>query len=258
MSLGHQVPIFVNCRDRLSPLLSLLEWLEGAGHTRIYLVDNDSTYPPLLAYYETTPHTVVRLGENLGHKAIWISGAVKAHAAGEYYVATDPDIVPVPECPPDAVAHFRSLLDRHPDRDKVGFGLKIDDLPRQYRFAREVREWEGKFWEREVEPGVYDAPIDTTFALHRPETEFVASDVLPNHASSLRTGEPYVARHTSWYVNSRRPDAEERYYRAHARQDVTHWNVDQLPARLVEAMRSAAPATDGRGFMRRVARRLGR
>ncbi|HEV7467765.1 MAG TPA: glycosyltransferase family 2 protein [Candidatus Dormibacteraeota bacterium] len=238
-------PIFINCRDRVTPLRALVGWLERAGCTRIHLVDNESTYPPLLDYYASTPHHVIRLGRNQGHRAVWESGAVDEHAPGEYYVATDPDIVPVEECPPDALEHFRALLDRHPDRAKVGFGLRTDDLPRHYRFSDQVRRWEGQFWSSEVEPGVYDAPIDTTFALHRPGTAFTEPGLLPSHARSLRTGPPYLARHTAWYVDSRHPDAEERYYRDHARSDVTHWNGDRLPRRLIEGMRAAGMRVDG-------------
>jgi hypothetical protein len=249
----ERVPIFVNCRDRLTPLAQLIEWCERAGHRRIYLVDNDSSYPPLLRYFASIPHTVIRLGRNLGHKALWESGVIEKYARGEFYVATDPDIVPVEACPLDAVAHFGLLLDRHPDRAKVGFGLKIDDLPRHYRFAREVEGWEGQFWQREVERGVFDAPIDTTFALHRPDTDFQDA-VLPSSAQSLRTGPPYVARHTAWYVNSRRPDAEERYYRRHALPDVTHWNVDELPQRLIDGMRALGVAVEHRPSFWRIIR----
>ena len=52
-------PIFINCRDRITCLSVLVDWLEKAGHENIYLLDNDSSYPPLLEYYEQTPHTVV-------------------------------------------------------------------------------------------------------------------------------------------------------------------------------------------------------
>ena len=253
--MAEQVPIFINSRDRVTPLRELVEWCEHAGQTRIYLVDNDSTYPALRAYLASTPHTVIHLGRNLGHKALWESGVIQRHARGEFYVASDPDIVPSAGCPLDALAFFRRLLDRYSDRAKVGFGLKIDDLPKHYRFSRDVRNWEGQFWAREVEPGVYDAPIDTTFALHRPDTDFGAPDVLPALARSLRTGEPYVARHTAWYVNSRKPDAEERYYREHARSDVTHWNADELPLRLVEMMRSANVWRDNRPWWQRITRR---
>ena len=40
------VPIFINCRDRLEPLVALLDYLEHANHDEIYVLDNDSKYPP--------------------------------------------------------------------------------------------------------------------------------------------------------------------------------------------------------------------
>ncbi len=237
MSVTREYPIFIICRDRLSPLLALLHWLDRVGQTRVYLVDNASTFPPLLDFYTQSVHHVIRLGSNIGHKAVWLCGAVEQYAPDEFYVVTDPDIVPVSDCPSDALTYFHRLLDRYPDRAKVGFGLKIDDLPDHYRFASEVRGWEGQFWAREVEPGVYDAPIDTTFALYRPHTGFREGS--PALARSLRTGAPYLARHTAWYVNSGALDEEECYYRAHARADITHWNVSRLPPHLVQLMRGA-------------------
>jgi hypothetical protein len=219
-----QYPIFINCRDRLSCLLELIDWLEAVNQRRIYLVDNGSTYPKLLEYYASSPYEVVQLGENLGQHAPWTSGLVGRYASGEFYAVTDPDVVPVAECPTGAIDHFRELLERYPDRTKVGFGLKIDDLPRRYRLSEAVVEWESKYWEREVEPGVFDAQIDTTFALYRPGATF-------EFASSLRTGPPYVARHTAWYMNSRWPTREERFYRRHARQNVMTWGGRRLPER---------------------------
>ena len=68
-SVPTTYPVFINCRDRLAPLRTLVEWLEQAGSTEVYLLDNDSTYEPLLDYYSQTPHTVVRLGRNWGKDA---------------------------------------------------------------------------------------------------------------------------------------------------------------------------------------------
>lgn len=229
--MNSQIPIIINNRDRLAPMLRLLRWLERAGQRDIYIVDNDSTYPPLLAYYRRCPYQVIYLNENVGHIAAWTQGIVEQVAKDQYYVLTDPDIVPVKHCPTDALAHFRDILDHYPDRFKVGFGLKIDDLPGRYKFAAMVKAWEGQFWTRMIEPGVYDAPIDTTFALYRPGS--------PHLVSSLRTGEPYVARHIPWYTNTLRPNREERYYRAHARTDLNHWDGMELPDRQYTMMATA-------------------
>ena len=67
--MSRTLPIIINTRDRLSPLLLLLEWLEKCGQTNIWLCDNASTYPPMVDFLSTTKHNVVRLGFNLGHRA---------------------------------------------------------------------------------------------------------------------------------------------------------------------------------------------
>ena len=75
--------------------------------------------------------------------------------------------MPDDSCPFDALDHFRRLLDRYPDVHKVGFGLRIDDLPETYVLRSSVVQWERQFWCEQAEPGVFRA-IDTTFAMYRP------------------------------------------------------------------------------------------
>jgi hypothetical protein len=227
--MPQRFPVVINCRDRLASLAELVAWLERAGQGPIVLVDNDSTYPPLLHYYEQTPHEVVRLGQNAGPYAPWTSGIVAERFAGQWYAATDPDIVPDEGCPLDALAFFHDVLRRYPEYPKAGFGLRIDDLPDHYRFAAEVRDWERRFWDDAVEPGLYAAAIDTTFALYRPDVGFQID-------SAIRTGPPYVARHTAWYVDSDDPSEEERWYRARVRLEANSWNHEQLPSWLAEAV----------------------
>ncbi len=219
----NQYPILIICRDRLSCLLQLLNWLEGAGHERIYLMDNDSTYEPLLEYYETTPHQVVRLGFNSGHTGIWNTGYVDKIAGDEHFVVTDPDVIPVEECPLDAVDYFRGILDRHADRTKAGFTLKIDDLPDHFKYKKEVIRHESQYanWGG-PEPRCNFAPIDTTFALYKPHAQ-------PDISYSVRTTKPYEARHLPWYIDTSNLDDEELYYRQHANPDITSWNKDDLP-----------------------------
>lgn len=218
-----QTPIFIVVRDLLSPLRQLVAWLERAGHERVILVDNMSTYPPMVEYLSTTPHTVVRCLWNMGHRSPWLSGAVFEMAHGQSYVVTDPDIVPDENCPLDAVAHFAEILVAHPDVDRVGFGLRIDDLPDHYASKADAIAWESRFWDDEIEPGLYSAPIDTTFAL--------ASKSRPSLMPSIRTGPPYVARHLPWYEITAEPTEELIYYREHSDRSLTHWTRPTLPGR---------------------------
>ncbi|MCU1500242.1 MAG: glycosyl transferase family 2, partial [Acidimicrobiales bacterium] len=155
----------------------------------------------------------------------WLSGLVQREAAGRYFVVSDPDVVPDAMCPPDAIDHFRAVLDRHPELDKVGFGLRIDDLPQHYALRDDVVDWEGKFWDPaiEVEPGLYAAGIDTTFALYRP------LERRHEMMRAMRTGKPYVARHLPWYVDSSDLSEEDQYYRLHADTTMSNWDQPRLP-----------------------------
>lgn len=218
----RQFPIIIITRDRLQPLQQLVTWLESAQLTRITFVDNNSTYPPLLEFLRNSPYEVVSLGRNWGHRSAWICGVAQERGATLPYVVTDPDVVPTEDCPHDVLHHFATLLDRYPHASRVGFGLKIDDLPDSNPNKLDVIRWEQQWWKHEVEPGVYDADIDTTFALYRP-------GVMSRGGIALRTGEPYVARHLPWYDNPQKPDAETQYYREHADPAINSWNTEDLP-----------------------------
>jgi hypothetical protein len=65
---------------------------------------------------------VLRLRANVGQRAAWQAGIVEHYFAGEYYMVTDPDVVPV-EDSPDALDVFHDALQRSLTRCKVGFGL---------------------------------------------------------------------------------------------------------------------------------------
>ncbi len=221
--MTDQYPVFIPVRDRVTLLRQLVDWLERAGQQEIWLIDNASTFEPLRQYLAETPHHVVHLEHNLGHRSPWLSGSVQRHAHRRFFVVSDPDVIPDDDCPLDALDHFRRLLDRHPHYDKVGFGLRVDDLPAHYPLAQSVRDWEARFWQEEVETAVFKADIDTTFALYRP------LDRRHDESRALRTAAPYIARHAPWYGDPERLTDEDRYYREHADRSISNWDMGELP-----------------------------
>lgn len=226
-----KTPVFIICRDRVSTLEQLIAWCESAGLRNIYLIDNDSIFPPLLDYFEKTPYQVIRTGKNIGHTVVWHEGIAKTLAYGQYYIVSDPDVIPEENVVATAIPHFYSLHAKYHDYLKVGFGLKIDDLPDSYSLKRDVVEWEKQFWINTVEKDVYIAGLDTTFALYKPYT-----DIYTLHPS-LRTGRPYVASHLPWYVDSKEIDEEEAFYRLHASKDITSWNTNEILQRYKKALK---------------------
>jgi hypothetical protein len=213
---ASELRVVINSHDRLAYLERQLAWLEEFGFRRILILDNDSTYPPLLEFYRRTKHEVVPLGKNLGPYALW-KHPIFDQVRGDYYVYTDPDIVAAETCPKDFLELFFDTLAHHPLYEKVGFGLRIDDLPEHYDKRVEVQAWEAQFWTKPYAQHLYEATIDTTFALYRP---FAAGGYW---ARALRTAGPYQAHHLPWYEDSRNPSDEERFYRAHLTQGASHW-----------------------------------
>jgi hypothetical protein len=213
-----QIPIIINNFNRLESMTLLISALKERGYNNIHIIDNLSTYPPLLEYYKTCPYPVFRLGRNIGSNSFWLSGIYK-HFYGEYFVFTDSDIVPMEECPEDFMLVFLNVLKKYRLARKVGFSLKIDDLPDSYALKEQVIGWEKQFFEKKCDEMLYLAPIDTTFALYRPRGSRRPANF---SAEMYRTGFPYMARHLPWYVESLNPDEENRYYMEHSRSP-TSW-----------------------------------
>jgi hypothetical protein len=235
LTMTEQFPVIIIVRDRLTPLLQLLRWLEKVEQRDIWLCDNASTWPAMVDFLATTSHKVVRNGANLGHRAPWLSGIVADVGFDRYFVVTDPDVVPVDSCPDDALATFKRALQRNPGIDKVGFSLKIDDLPACYRHRDDVITWEKQFWTTVHEPGFYRAPVDTTLAVYRPGLGH-------DNGNALRSAPPYVARHLPWYADSANPTEEDRHYVARADRLIMNWNDERLPANVkvqLDRLRSA-------------------
>lgn len=213
----QSIPIIINNRNRLTHLKTLINWLQVAGYTNIIILDNKSNYEPLLEFYKTTSCKVIYLNENYGHLAFWKSGVYKDYYK-DFYVYTDPDVVPVENCPKDFLKYFLLKLKHYSNIEKIGFSLKIDDLPDYYIKKNDVISWEKKFWEIEVEKNIYNAPLDTTFALYKPYTNgFIWVQ------NAYRTGGNYVARHLPWYENSNDMTEEDLFYLNNIKQGASHW-----------------------------------
>jgi hypothetical protein len=104
---------------------------------------------------------------------------------------------------------------------KVGFSLKINDLPHSYPLKKLVIEWESKFYKNPIinkNLTLYKNSIDTTFALYRPK---IFCPKL-NDLSGIRVGFPYQLHHLPWYTINK--DHEDLTYIKSIRNDITNWN----------------------------------
>ena len=202
-------------RDCLRLLVRMLDALTAKGYRRLTVLDNNSSYPPLLAFYRRAllpryPHVrLARLGGNYGHLALWKTKRHLKHRAG-WFALTDPDLDLAP-LPRRFVAHLIALHGAAAlgAATKIGPALRLDRLPRCAARTMAVLRWEQQYWRAPLPPlharpaalgppasdgavasdggaapttmslpapALYRATIDTTFALYP-----------PNHTCHART-----------------------------------------------------------------------
>jgi hypothetical protein len=206
MSLPR-VTVIINNRDLLEWPRRMVEQLERMpGVAEIVILDNGSSYRPLMRWYRSIPHRVEFL-ENLGHTAPWTSGVIDTIAT-DLYIVTDPDL-DLSALPDDTVLHLAGLLERHPQLGKIGLSLVTEGVPPESPYHAHVNTRERAGQQRTTGPeGLIEMPVDTTFAIHdrRVLREY--------RIGGMRTPAPYQARHEPWHVV--RPEGDFAYYLDHA------------------------------------------
>jgi len=210
----RDIPIVINNRNRLTTTREMVDWLLRIGCRKIMILDNDSSYPELLEWYKSISASgktrITFLGRNEGPYAFWDSALYKQIKWG-YYVYTDSDLVPDVGLPSDFLLMMLKTLRKYRQIQKVGFGLRYDDIPDFFKYKERVIETEQRYWRKSTsDSSFFYAPIDTTFALYAPFQRGGAK------LAALRTAPPYLLRHAPWYIDSERLTVEEKYYQEHA------------------------------------------
>lgn len=208
-----QSPVFIINRDRLTIMAHMADYIADCPGTYPVIVDNGSTYPPLLEYYKTTPHKVKLLDGNGCSTVIWFCGILDEYNIHERFILTDPDLV-LDSIPKDWLHLFHLGLDRYPWAQKAGFSLEINDLPNT-NIGNAAKAHETSMWGHKLDGQFYKAIIDTTFCMVRKIHDFPA----------VRTARPYTAKHAPWYYISKADiPPDELHYMQHAEPRSNYWN----------------------------------
>lgn len=219
------IPIIIINFNQLYYLKQQINVLIGNGYFNIIIIDNKSSYPPLLKYYKEIEASVkiIYMEENFGHMVFWNKiEKFKEYIKG-FYVITDADIVPIKECPDNFMKTFVDISIKYKDITKVGFSLKIDDIPDVNKNKEKIINWESKFWKNEFKDG-YFASIDTTFALYRPY--YISPKNKNRFLNGIRLKYPYIAKHGGWYINHENLTDEQKYYLKTCNQS-SSWRSDE-------------------------------
>jgi len=205
-----EIPVYITNKNRVTPMRRLVDWLlETPDVGKVTILDQGSTYPPLLEYYDEIKEKVeIKLLEPNPHLC-WVFWALKMEEQQTGpYIVTDGDYVPADFCPPDIISKMHNLLETYFDRNfwKVGPGLRLDNLT-ESPWKEEVLKGEAPYWQHRLTPECFASAIDTSFAIYKQGF----GDQAIGHA--IRMDAPYLFEHTSWYTWPF--DEEQRYYMAH-------------------------------------------
>lgn len=210
------IPIVILNKDRLPPLIDLVNSLQKRNYNNIIIIDNESTYEPLLEWYAQTNVEVFRnnvpetMYDNSSlYTLIKLKHPRFADINKGHYIYTDSDVVPVDENPENFIEDMIEVCDEF-NLHKVGLGIKIDDLPDNDSWNTQTAiDIESKFLLNKIPHSKFDlyrAPVDTSFAVYAPNSQPLWGD------NSIRMGGNHMARHYPFYYDLNNLPPDELHY----------------------------------------------
>lgn len=209
------IPIFIISYNQYTFVKSMVDQLSKYS-SNIYIIDNKSTYPPLVEYLKSIENKVkvLHMDKNYGHRVYMRDEIVKL--GGEKYIITDPDLLLNPNLPQNFIDILSNLSDKY-EVGKIGFALDITNNINTNINAvdnhQSVVDWESQFWKNKIndpEYELYNADIDTTFVLINKKYYKSAYEY-----KAIRVAGDFTCVHRPWvsgYENDLL-DGELKYYR---------------------------------------------
>ena len=218
--IDGSIPVIIINYNRCQTLMQMVDWLQNLEDAvSIIIIDNASTYPPLLQYYDSLDFSnvqVMRFEKN--HRLKKMIAISQTMQQFDYYVITDSDLIPYHDTKGDILSRMKTMLAKYKDINHVGASLAIHDLPEHYPLKEAVESWESQFWDKPREKDVYDACVDTTFGMYRGDS--YAMELYP----ALRLGKNYSLKHVDWYLDPLNISAEGQHLMEFST-SVSTWNT---------------------------------
>jgi len=193
------IPVYVICFNRFHYITHMVAQLRPLTSS-IRLIDNKSTQPSLLAYYESLRLdpivSVMRMDANRGHAVF----RTLFDSFPAVFALTDPDLRFRADVPLNMLEQLYQITEEF-KIGKAGCALNISDslkiLPIRSRTGFMVRDWEKRMWSspRSSRTGLecYHTGIDTTMAVVN-KRWFTWQD----KNAAIRVAGAFTALHMPW------------------------------------------------------------
>jgi len=218
------IPLLIPNHNQFTYLKNLINWFKWYyPNNAIFIIDNASDYPPLLKFYEEgnkKDFYIFRYEQNdcATNLRKTIDFLTTNHKEIEYYIISDPDIMPHPNTPPNFLEVFKYAIDNY-GFHRAGFGLITDELPDYLHQKSSIVENEKGLLSvpNHIDMGGmiykgFKAPIDTTFCLYKVSNGgWTAPMNGKDWSNCLRL---FNAFHFGWYIHPDYVNAEmDNYFR---------------------------------------------
>lgn len=247
----HPIPVLIINRDRLrflQEVVTAYDRIQKTTPLQLIIVDNNSTYPPMVDYLKTLPakNVIVSYWKeewtveamNLGkgepqHNYILthpvnyaLDNYLKDHKA-DFYVVQDSDIS-LRNAPADILQLYQGILQICPRLAKVGPHIMLSDIPLEYKYRSIVYEtydmyfkripWAVNFNDRITHITLMG--VDSHWSIHRTGKKFTRLE-----GAAVRTYAPYACSHLDFYDIVEHEDTK--YYKAHDYSKLNHYTYDK-------------------------------
>jgi hypothetical protein len=208
------IPIFIISYNQYTFVKSTVDQLLKYS-SNIYIIDNNSSYPPLVEYLKSIENQVkvLYMKENYGHKVYMRDEIVKL--GGDKYIITDPDLQFNKNLPQNFIDILSNLSDKY-KIGKIGLALDISNNINLNIKASDnnqnIVSWESQFWKNRIDNPdyeLYNADLDTTFVLIN------SKYYIPNSYTAIRVAGNFTSIHKPWVLGYEKEllDGELSYYR---------------------------------------------
>ena len=213
------IPVVIIAFNNYTYIKMMVEQLKKYNFNNIHIIDNNSSYPKLLEYYNNNKDiNVIFMNTNYGHRVLFKSiNREFYNKLPNFFILTDPDIQFNDNLPNDFVKVFSNMTEKY-KVGKVGFSLSIQDhlefkniTYTKFKKKKNIFQWESEFWKNQIDNDIYKASIDTTFAVYNKKY----FKIVKNEAkflNGIRIAGIYTAKHLPWYKKTILPKEELEYY----------------------------------------------
>lgn len=198
------IPLIIPNFNQITYLQNLINWWRWYNpENEIIIIDNGSTSEDLKMFYsQLRDIKVIFFPEN--NCALNLKTFLET-AGHEYYVISDPDIMPHPATPPNFLELMKYAVDNL-GYHHAGFGLIINDIPAWIENKANIQYNESQlltvpvnFEYNGISYSGFRAPIDTTFSLYKKSNGGWHAPMSGEAwSNSLRIFEAF---HLGWYIH---------------------------------------------------------